>query len=68
MSLKQNDTLQDQLREWLGDFGALPSDVLINGNGEKFIMVETENGTPGENGYGFSFERVLLPDEFQELD
>jgi len=67
MSHIQNDRCVDSLNEWLEDFGASPDDILTNLDGEKFIMVETDNGTAGEDGYDVYFKKVLLPREYQSL-
>lgn len=58
MSHKINTEIAESCVEWLNEFGASPSDVLFNSNGDLFIKVEDEEG----------YKTVYLPRQFQELD
>ena len=63
MSLKQNDTLLEEIYEqravWLADYNMTENDVLMDDNGE-FIISVTEQGNPGDD-YQFDTKYIYLP-------
>lgn len=52
--------------KWLADHGRNDSDVLFDEDkGLEYIPDEHEDGTPGEDGYGFRPFKNYLPDDIQ---
>lgn len=50
----------EERNEWLLDHGASTKDLLDDEEGT-FFYEETENGNPGEDGYGFIKRKVYVP-------
>ena len=49
-----------QREEWLKENNVTEKDVLQNEDGE-YIVVESDNGNPEEDGYSVSIDKVFLP-------
>ena len=74
MSNAQNDiiaenndeTRQDERAIWLKTSGLTEGDVLEEDDDKgEFVWSEEENGTVGEDGYGFDHTKCYLPKELQ---
>lgn len=57
MSNKTNDELYEEREIWLDNLGRTKGDIMDKGDG-KYVMVDGEDG----------FEKIYLPDNFQELE
>lgn len=50
--------------QWLADHGARESEVLFDDeDGREYVLDETDNGNPGEDGYDVRITKLYLPSE-----
>jgi len=66
MSNKINDIVFDNLTDWLSDHGATAKDVMFDDEGY-YILTDTDNGNPGEDGYNTGLVKIYLPEIFNPL-
>lgn len=63
MSHANNDAFFEAQAEWLES--NFPEHQLEEDDKGFFVTVEDEQGTPGEDGYGFRTRKEYLPDNLQ---
>lgn len=57
----------EERETWLESLGCSGADVLVDEEGDEFVMTESESGNPGDD-YQFSSRKVVLPTALQSYN
>lgn len=58
------ELIYEKRATWLADHGSKESDVLFDDeDGREYVLDESDNGNPGEDGYESKVYKLYLPTE-----